>query len=503
MLKLQVERQENHTARLSVELDAERFESAMQKAARKLSNRLNIPGFRKGKAPYRVVVKYVGEEAIKEEAVDLLAEDVYKEALPEAGVEPYGSVAFDEVKYEPAPTFVYTIPLQPEVDLGAYREVRIPYVVPELDDSTVDRTMRQYQEQQAVIEDSTNPVALGNRVTMDIHSFFVEDHEHEDEDEHEEGEEGEAHEHEHDHEHGEHFIHENDFQTVLNEDYDIPPGFNAELVGMNVGDNKVFELAFPETEKDEELRGRKVKFEVTVKKVEHFTMPPMTDELAARITASEEKPLTLLELRMRTRQNLTEATERRYKSQYANDALQQIIQGATVKYPEDVVRDEIEQALQRFDQQLQQQNQMTLRDYVKLARIDGNMLYQQFRPSAVRRVEQTLVLRELLLTEQVDVTEERLNEEIEKLVMTYDESMRDQFRQLFLSPEMRTSLLDDLLTNAVMDRVVVIAKGEAPELPPPALAEIEAIEAVEATAEASPEETSTPAAPEESDVQGD
>ncbi len=474
MLKLQVERQENHTARLSVELDAERFDSAMQKAARKLSNRLNIPGFRKGKAPYRVVVKYVGEEAIKEEAVDLLAEDVYKEALPDAGLEPYGSVAFDEVKYDPAPTFVYVVPLQPEVDLGAYREVRIPYVVPEVEDDAVDRTMRQYQEQQAVIEDSTNPVALGNRVTMDIHSFFVEEHKHE------EGEEGEAHEHEHDHEHGEHFIHENDFQTVLNEDYDIPPGFNAALVGMNVGDSKEFELAFPETEKDEELRGRKVKFEVTVKKVEHFTMPPMTDELAARITEKEEKPLTLLELRMRTRQNLTEANERRYKSQYANDALQQMIQGAAVKYPEDVVRDEIEQALQRFDQQLQQQNQMTLRDYVKLARIDGNMLYQQFRPSAVRRVEQTLVLRELLLAEQVDVTEERLNEEIEKLVMTYDESMRDQFRQLFASPEMRTSLLDDLLTNAVMDRVVVIAKGEAPELPTPA-----------------------PAAPEESDVQGE
>lgn len=474
MLKLQVERQENHTARLSVELDAERFDSAMQKAARKLSNRLNIPGFRKGKAPYRVVVKYVGEEAIKEEAVDLLAEDVYKEALPDAGLEPYGSVAFDEVKYDPAPTFVYVVPLQPEVDLGAYREVRIPYAVPEVEDDTVDRTMRQYQEQQAVIEDSTNPVALGNRVTMDIHSFFVEEHKHE------EGEEGEAHEHEHDHEHGEHFIHENDFQTVLNEDYDIPPGFNAALVGMNVGDSKEFELAFPETEKDEELRGRKVKFEVTVKKVEHFTMPPMTDELAARITEKEEKPLTLLELRMRTRQNLTEANERRYKSQYANDALQQMIQGAAVKYPEDVVRDEIEQALQRFDQQLQQQNQMTLRDYVKLARIDGNMLYQQFRPSAVRRVEQTLVLRELLLAEQVDVTEERLNEEIEKLVMTYDESMRDQFRQLFAGPEMRTSLLDDLLTNAVMDRVVVIAKGEAPELPTPA-----------------------PAAPEESDVQGE
>jgi len=501
MLKLQVERQENHTARLSVELDAARFETAMQQAARKLSNRLNIPGFRKGKAPYRIVLKYVGEEAIKEEAVELLVEDVYKEALPNAGIEPYGSVAFEEVKYDPAPTFVYVLPLQPEVSLGAYREVRIPYTLPEIEDAAVDRSLRQLQEQQAVIEDSSVPVALGNRVTMDIHSFFVEEHEHvegddeadEEDHDHEEGEE-----HDHDLEsvdphHGEHFIHEHDFQTLLNEDYEPVPGFNDTLVGMNAGDTKEFELSFPETEEDAELRGRKVKFEVTIKKVEQFTMPQLNDELAARITATEEKPLTLLELRVRTRQNLVEANERRYKSQYANEALQQMIQGATLEYPEDIVRDEIEQALQRFDQQLQQQNQMTLRDYVKLAQIDGNMLYQQFRPAAIRRVEQTLVLRELLRTEQVDVSEERLNEEIEKVVMSYDENVRDQFRQLFQSPEMRASLLDDLLTNTVMDRVVVIAKGEAPELPAP-VAETPAEESSEAAA---------PAASDQPDVQGE
>ncbi|MFN8529868.1 MAG: trigger factor [Anaerolineae bacterium] len=465
-MNIQVERQENHTARMTVELDVERFAAAKQQAARKLSNRLNIPGFRKGKAPYRIVLNYVGEGAINEEAVDLLGEQIYKEALPQTQVEPYGPGALEDVKFDGTPTFVYTLPLQPEVDLGTYRELRADYVVPPVEDEAVDRNMRVQQEQNAVIEDSTQPAALGNRITMDIHSFFLETHE--EESDAEEGEEHEHDEHEHHHEHGEHFINEQDFVTLLNEDYEPVAGFNAEIAGMNVGDKKEFELVFPEDAKDEELRGRKVKFEVTIKKIESFTMPELTDDFAARVTASEEKPLTLLELRVRTRQNLIETGERRYKSQYANEALDKIVQGATIKYPEEVVQDEVERSLQRFDQQLRQQSRMTLQDYLKIARTDVNALYQQFRPSAVKTVERALVLRELLRAEGVQVSDERVTEEIDKIIGTYDEATRDQIRNLFNSPDMRESVLDDLLTNAVMDRVVAIAKGEAPELPAPA-----------------------------------
>ncbi|MDX2160136.1 MAG: trigger factor [bacterium] len=472
MLNIQVERQENHTAKLTVEVEPQRFEAAKQQAARKLSNRLNVPGFRKGKAPYRVILNYVGEGAIVEEAVDLMGEQLYKDALIESGIDPYGPGSLQDVKFDTVPTFIYILPMQPEVDLAAYRDVRKDYVVPDVEDEALDRSMRQLLEQNAVIEDSARPVEMGNRLTLDIHSYFVEthedhdhDHDHEgddadhDHDAHEEGDEPHTHE-----AHGEHFIYENDFVTLLNDDYEPIPGFNAALVGLNVDDKKGFELAFPDDEKDDELKGRKVKFEVTVKKIESFTMPTLTDDFAARVTAEEEKPLTLLELRMRTRQNLTEANERRYRSEYANAALDEMVQGAVIKYPEDVVQDEVERSLQRFDQQLRQQSRLTLQDYIKITKADMNTLYQQFRPAAVRTVERALVMRELLDREQIEVTTEQLDQELDKIVNSYDEAQREQIRRLFESPEMRESVIDDVLTNALMDRVTAIAKGEAPEL---------------------------------------
>jgi len=467
-LNIQVERQENHTARVTVALEAERFEAAKQRAARKLSNRLNVPGFRKGKAPYRVIVNYVGEAAIIEEAVDLLGEEVYKETLPETGVTPYGPGSLDEVQMEKptdVPTLVYSIPLQPEVDLGEYRSIRRDFNVPSVEDKMVDRAMRVYQEQNALIEESTRPAELGNRVTLDIHSFYVEAHENV---EHEHAD-GEEHDHEHDHDghdhgHGEHFIYENDFQTILNDDYEPMAGFNAQIVGLSVGDKKEFELTFPADDEIEEDRGKTVKFEVTVKKIETFTAPPLNDELAARVTAEEEKPLTLLELRMRTRKDMEEMNERRYRSQYASEVLEQIVENATIHYPEMVVTEEIERTIERFDQQLRQQSRLTVQDYLTITKSKLEDLYAQFRPGAVRTVERALTMRELLLREGVTVSAEEVDEAIEKIVSSYPEENRATIRPLFDRPEMRESILDDLLTDKLMERIALIGRGEAPEL---------------------------------------
>lgn len=458
LLNIQTEHQENHIARITVEIDAERLEAAKQKAARGLSNRLNIPGFRKGKAPYRIVVKYVGEGAIIEEAVDSLGETIYKEALPETGLEPYGPGSLDDIKLDDLtkPTFVYTVPLAPEVDLGDYRAVRLDFTEATVTDKDVERSLRGLQEQTGVAEDSENAAAENNRVTLDIHSFFVE--------EHEEAGEDEEHDHDHeghDHSHGEHFIYENDFVTLLSEDYEPVKGFNAEIVGMNAGDKKDFELTFADDVEDEELRGRKVKFEVTLKKVENFTLPALDDELAAIITKDEEKQLTLEELRARTRENLEEAKQRTAKSEYASKVLDKVIEGATLKFPEAMVTDEIERTLQRFDQQLRQQNRMTLDDYLKISQSTVEQLHPQFRPQALLSVERALTMRQLLEDENIELSEEAVDAEIDKILEVYDVEQREALRGLFTSGGMRDNIKDDVLTQRLMDRLAAIGKGEA------------------------------------------
>ena len=126
-MNIQTEQLQNHTARMVVEFDVERLAEAKKKAAQKIGKQVNVPGFRKGKAPYSIIAKYVGEAAIVDEAIELISNDIYKEALTESGLDPYGPGSVDKYDLDPAPKLTFTVPLQPKVDLKGYRDVRLPY----------------------------------------------------------------------------------------------------------------------------------------------------------------------------------------------------------------------------------------------------------------------------------------------------------------------------------------------------------------------------------------
>ena len=141
-MNIQTERLEDQTARVTVEIDTERLDTAKQKAAKQISQKVSIPGFRKGKVPYRVLLNYVGEAAILEDAVELLSQEVYKEVLPQTDLIPYGPGVLTDVQSEALPpTFIYVVPLEPTVDLKDYREIRSPYEPPEVTDEDVNRRL--------------------------------------------------------------------------------------------------------------------------------------------------------------------------------------------------------------------------------------------------------------------------------------------------------------------------------------------------------------------------
>jgi len=522
-LNIQTEHLEDQTARVTVEIDSARLDAAKQKAAQQISRKVNIPGFRKGKVPYRVLVNYVGEPAITEEAVELLGQEVYKEMLPQTGLDPYGPGTLTDIKTDEAvPTFVYIVPLQPSVDLAGYRSVELPYSEPEITDDSVNRALKNLQEQQAVVEESQKPVALGDRVTLDLHSYILDDHEEEaadegeeeateeaaeveattdehdhDHDEHEHDEDEHDHDHDdHDHDHeddhghshiagedGTPYIHEHDLQLVLDDDDEPTPGFKEALVGANVGEHRQFVLTFPDdAEEFQDMAGKTVKYFVDVKKVENLTLPELTDEFAARVTADEEKPLSLLELRMRVRENLKERSEDSYRNEYVRKALDQIVAGANIKFPEAMVADQVDNFLQDLDQRLRQQG-ITLQDYMKIYQKTADDLYNDYRDSAEQTVRRSLVLREIADAEQIAVTDAQVDEQVEKIVSQFDEERQDTIRQMFVKQaSMRDSVRSDLLRDAVLERIAVIAKGEAPE---PGEATASAAESAEA---AQPEE---------------
>ncbi|MBE0690110.1 MAG: trigger factor [Anaerolineae bacterium] len=479
-MNIQTEHRDDHTARMVVEFETQKLEKAKQTAAQRISKKINIPGFRKGKAPYRVIAKFVGEEAIVEDAVEIITNDIYREALDESKLDPYGPGSLEEYHVEPTPTFTFSVPLQPTVDLKDYRAVRLEYTAPEITDEQVDQVMKQLQMQHAVIEESSRPAAMGDRVTLDIHSVIeLEDEDGEDKSdenveteatsEHESDENAEAEteadgEHEDEHEHGHDdvsFIHGHDQGFMLEPEEDPIPGFSEAIVDANTGDTLVFELILPDD--DEHYPGKTVKFDVNVKKIENVTRPPLNDDLAERVTAEEEKPLTLLELRMRVRENMQRDLEKSTAEDYGNRVLDAMVEQAEIKYPEAMVMDQVQQLLQRLDENLRQ-NRLTLIDYLQIYRRSINDLVAEYRPTAENVVRRGLVMREVGLAEQIDVSDADLGARLEEMVDVVKEEEKAQARELITNDMMRDSVRENMMRDNVMERLAAIARGEAPEL---------------------------------------
>lgn len=496
-MKTQTERLDNHTARLTVDVEPERLENAKVSAAKQLSKRLNIPGFRKGKAPYRIILNYVGEGALLEEAVEALGNEVYQQALDEAGIEPYGPGQLENVNVEGQPVFTFTVPLQPTVELNDYREVRVDYEAPQVTDEDVNRSLKSLQEEYAVVEESHRPVERGNRIGAYIDARLIADADAAGEDAEEDaaetteptaeaGEEpesaadeagadaaeadetGDEHHEGHDHEH-EHVvdertvIHEHNASILLDDDTVPVPGFIEAVTGAVVGETREFELTYPDDEKYGDLAGKPVKFTVTVNRIETVTLPALNDDLAARATADEEKPLTLLELRMRVRENLQRNNDDQALNDHGRETLDAMLERATIRYPEAMVNDQIETYLRRFDSDLRQRG-LTLDDYMKILQKTRDDLYDDYREAATKTVERALVMRTIGEIEGLEVTDEQLEAEIERGAETFGDRAAE-YRRLFRDTNMRANLRNDMLSQQVMERISLIGRGEAPELP--------------------------------------
>lgn len=460
-MNIQTERLENHTARFTVEVDNERLEKAKRTAAGRLAKRVNIPGFRKGKAPYKVLVSYLGEGAILEDAVEVLGNEIYKDALDQSEIEPYGPGALEDFKVEPQPTFQFIVPLQPSVSLGDYRSVRVEYEAPTIDDKAVDDAIETMRERLAVIEESHQPVAAGNRVTVSLTGTFLDEDPAEDETEDESaGEEKEEAEPE-----NKVFIQRDEIMFLLTPDREPAPGFTDALIGAAADERREFELTYPEDEEEyQNLSGRHVKFDVTIKKIETMTMPALNDEFAARVTESEEKPLTLLELRMRTRENLQKTADERAQSEYAHEVLHEMIEQATVAFPDALVDDQIQHLLQHVDSDLRQRG-ITLDDYMKITGKTLQDLREEYRGQAVETIEHSLVLQELTKAEKIEIDDARIDDEIEKVVTQFGEQA-EAFRKFYSRKDARENLRNDLTTRAINERIAAIAKGEVLDAEP-------------------------------------
>ncbi len=475
ILNLQTERIENHRAQFTIEIEADQLEDAKRQAARKISRQVRIKGFRKGKAPYKLVLQRVGEGAVLEEALEDLGDALYKQALDESEVVPYGPGAFEDFKLEPAPTFVFSVPLQPEVDLKDYLDVRLDFDEPLVTDVEVDGALKQMQMRQIeVLDDEIEVTGPGHRVTIAVDGEFVdgdppEEFDHaptEDaltstDDDDDEAGEAEAEPTPYVPKMGDTFVKDENTRIILDPNQDpFVHGFVGNLIGVERGSDVEFELTIPDDDVEETISGRRVSFIVTIKDIEAISIPELDDEFARQVSRDRgDEEMDATAIRQAVRDDLQQGALDNARSDYSASVLQQIVEGAEIVYPDLMLDEHIDDMVGEFEGNLQQQR-IKLEDYLRLTNSTREELREQYREGAIHSLRQSLVLRELVSAQEIEVTDDDISLRLDRVIAGYGAS--PEIREVFDSPQMRGNIRSELVMNYINAHLAAIGRGQDP-----------------------------------------
>ena len=463
-MKIEKTIEENHEAKLVVEVEPEKMDTYKHRAARKLSERGKIAGFRPGKAPYEMVVRNYGEQAIIEQAIDFFIDAEYSNILKEADVEPGAAGALESIDSLEPPKLTFRVPLAPAVDLGDYLSVRMPYEWSAPDEKEVDAAIEDLRQMYATTENVEREVQVGDYVLVDVKSEITE-------------------------------LNRTGFAAFVREDARETEwpynGFASELLGLKPDDTKTIKHKFPKnhdpalrTEKTqrgerddlEALQDKDAEMEVTVKTVRAVTLPELDDEFAKTVGAGE----TLNTLREAVTKDVENRSKANYDDKFFADLIEKIKEGATLKYHEHTLEHEGEHVLEDLSQRISGQG-MDLETYFKFR----NTTREQFiddevKPVAKKRLERSLILDEIVRKEELKVENNELDEEFNQTLNTLSMQGLDFGKirggkkgQQRVAQAVAMESANRVLTRRALDVLKSIATGEY-KSPEERLAAIEA-----------------------------
>jgi trigger factor len=432
-----------------VELEPEQMEGAKHRAARRISEKKSIPGFRPGKAPYDVVVRSFGEGVIVEDAVDLLLDEVYPKALEEAKLEPGAAGTLEKVEdLDKKPKFTFIVPLAPSVDLGDYRSIRLPYDWQEPGEDKLNDSIEELRQMYAKTETVDRPIQKGDFVMIDLKGVKAN------------ATEGEAP-----------LIDRPSLPIFIRPEEkaeEFPfPGFSNELVGLGVSGTKTFTHKYKKTEKDETLQGQTIKFDVTVKMVRGSTLPELNDDFAKQAGPFENMEA----LREAVKANLATQSKAQYDDDYFVKLMEIIKEGAVIKYPPQVVDHEVEHVMEDLKTRLVDQN-IDMATYLKSREMEEEkFVAEEARPIAVKRLERSLVMDEIAKLEKIEVSQDMLQSSFQQTWSEYqgDTGFQKMTRGKSQPPKQLMNAVamesaNRAYVQQTLNRLKDIATGKAPEL---------------------------------------
>lgn len=428
-MSLQVEKLEHNMAKLTIEVAAEDVEKALQAAYLKQRGQISIPGFRKGKVPRQMIEKMYGPEVFYDEAANRMVSDAYGKAYDECELEITSQPEIDVVQLEKGKPFIFTaeVAIRPEVTLGEYKGLKVDKASLEVTAEEIEKEIETERERNArTIEVTDRAVADKDMVTLDFEGFV----------------DGEA------------------FDGGKGTDYPLTigsgafiPGFEDQLIGAEIGKEVEVNVKFPEDYQAENLAGKDAVFKCTVHTIKAKELPELDDEFASEVSECD----TLEEYRVEVENKIKERKEKEARQKKEDQAVDQAIENAQMEIPKPMLDLQVRQMADDFARRMQQQG-LSMEQYFQFTGMTAERMMAELQPQAEKRIKTRLVLEEIVKAENIEVSDERMDEEVQKMADAYQMEV-DKLKELMGDSEMEQIKKD----IAVQDAVTLLADSAVEE----------------------------------------
>ena len=389
-MSLQVEKLEHNMAKLTIEVAAEEVEKALQAAYLKQRGKINIPGFRKGKVPRQMIEKMYGAEIFYDEAANKMISEAYGKAYDECELDIVSQPSIDIVQLEKGKDFIFTaeVATKPEVKLGEYKGLKVDKYSTRVTQKEVDEEIEKERERNArTVEVTDRAVEDKDIVTLDFEGFV----------------DGVA------------------FEGGKGTDYPLTigsgsfiPGFEEQLIGAEIDKEVEVKVTFPEEYQAAELAGKDAVFKCTVHAIKAKELPEADDEFASEVSECE----TMEAYRAEVKQKIKDRKESEGKAKKEDQAVEQAIENAEMDIPQPMIDLQVRQMADDFARRIQQQG-LTVEQYFQFTGLTQEKMMEECEPQAVKRIKTRLVLEAIVKAENIEVSDERLDEEIQKMADAY------------------------------------------------------------------------------------
>ncbi len=426
LMSFKVENLEKNMAKLTIEVSAEEFDKACEKAYQKNKNKIHVQGFRKGKAPRNIIEKMYGAGVFFEDAANELIPDAYAEAAAESGLDIVSRPEIDVVQIGKGQEFIFTaeVAVKPEVELGQYKGVEVEKLSVEVTEEEVDAELNRVREQNArMITVDDRAVENGDIATIDYEGFcdgvaF-------------EGGKGENH-------------------PLTIGSHSFIDTFEEQLIGKNIGDEVDVNVTFPEQYHAPELAGKPALFKVKINEIKVKELPQLDHDFAQDVSEFD----TLDEYKNDVKATILSRKEKEAKNVKEEAVIEKIIESAKMDIPEPMIEYTVRQVAEEFSQRIQAQG-LSLEQYFKFTGMNANTFMENLKPQAIKRIESRLVLEAVVKAENIVASEEEVEKELEQMAQTYNMEL-DKLKEL-MGEEEKKSMAEDVAVQKALEFVVAEA----------------------------------------------